>query len=69
MRAFLTILLGITLTATTLWGVGALYLSPLLPAPWRARAAVSYGLAIVLAFASLPWAWTAFAALATFAIF
>ena len=43
MRVFINILLGITMTAITLWGVGALYFSPLLPARWRAFAAASYG--------------------------
>ena len=42
------------MTAITLWGVGALYFSPLLPARWRAFAAASYGTASILAFALLP---------------
>src|SRR4030095_9416442 len=55
------------MTAITLWGVGALYFSPLLPARWRAFAAASYGTAGILAFALLPWPGrTAIAALATF---
>jgi Domain of unknown function (DUF4105) len=53
----------------TLWGVGALYFSPLLPARWRAFAAASYGAATILAFALLPWPGkTAIAALAIFAV-
>ena len=69
MRVFLNILLGITMTAITLWGVGALYFSPLLPARWRAVAAASYGTASILAFALLPWPGrTAIAALAIFAV-
>ena len=69
MRVFLNILLGITITAITLWGVGALYFSPLLPARWRAFAAVSYAAVTVLAFALLPSRGrTAIAALAIFAI-
>ena len=65
----LNILLGITITAITLWGVGALYFSPLLPARWRAFAAASYGTATILAFALLPFPGrTAIAALAIFAI-
>ena len=69
MRIFLNILLGITMTAITLWGVGALYFSPLLPARWRAFAAASYGTATILAFALLPWPGrTAIAALAIFAV-
>ena len=54
MRVFLNILLGITMTAITLWGVGALYFSPLLPADWRVLAAASYAVATILAFALLP---------------
>jgi hypothetical protein len=68
-RIFLNILLGITLTATTLWGVGALYFSPLVPARWRAFAAASYGTASIFAFALLPYPGrTAIAALAVFAV-
>src|SRR4029077_5709545 len=53
----------------TLWGVGALYFSPLLAARWRAVAAASYGAATVLAFALLPdQGRTAIATLAVFAI-
>jgi len=53
----------------TLWGVGALYFSPLLPAPWRAVAAASYAALTVLAFALLPHPGkTAIAAFAIFAI-
>jgi hypothetical protein len=65
----LNILLGITITGTTVWGVGALYFSPLSPAKWRAFAAASYGAATILAFALLPFPGrTAIAALAIFAI-
>ena len=57
------------MTAITLWGVGALYFSPLLPARWRAFAAASYGTASILAFALLPYpGGTAIAALAIFAV-
>ena len=57
------------MTAITLWGVGALYFSPLLPARWRAFAAASYGTASILAFALLPLPGrTAIAALAIFAV-
>jgi Domain of unknown function (DUF4105) len=57
------------MTAITLWGVGALYFSPLLPARWRAFAAASYGTATILAFALLPYPGrTAIAALAVFAV-
>jgi hypothetical protein len=65
----LNISLGIAIAATTLWAVGALYFSPLLPDRWRALAAAGYGVAIILAFALLPSSGrTAVAALATFAI-
>jgi hypothetical protein len=67
-RIFFNILLGITTTAITLWGVGALYFSPLLPARWRALAAASYGTASILAFALLPSPGTAVAALAIFTV-
>jgi len=68
-RVLLNILLGITIVATTLWGVGALYFSPLLPAEWRAVGAAGYGAATILAFALLPYPGrTAVAALAIFAI-
>jgi len=57
------------MTAITLWGVGALYFSPLLAARWRALAAASYGSASILAFALLPYPGrTAIAALAIFAV-
>ena len=57
------------MTAITLWGVGALYFSPLLAARWRAFAAASYGSASILAFALLPYPGrTAIAALAIFAV-
>lgn len=69
MRVLLNILLGITIVATTLWGVGALYFSPLLPAEWRAVGAAGYGAATILAFALLAYPGrTAVAALAIFAI-
>src|SRR6516165_10327421 len=63
------ILLGISITAITLWGVGALYFSPLLPSKWRGFAAAGYGAATVLAFALLPdHGRTAISAFAVFAI-
>jgi hypothetical protein len=68
-RLLLNIFLWITIPPITLWGVGALYFSPLLAARWRAVAAASYGAATVLAFALLPdQGRTAIAALAVFAI-
>ena len=56
------------MTAITLWGVGALYFSPLLTARWRALAAASYGTASILAFALLPSPGTAVATLAIFTV-
>jgi len=68
-KLFLTIILGVSITATTLWGVGALYFSPLLPAQWRAFAAASYGVGTILACALLQWPGrTAIVAFAIFAI-
>ena len=69
MRVFINILLVIAIIAITLWGVGALYFSPLLPARWRALAAACYVTASILAFALLPSPGrTAVAALAIFAV-
>ena len=69
MTLLLNISLGIIIAATTLWGVGTLYFSPLFPTKWRALAAASYGVASILAFAIVPYPGrTAIAALAVFAI-
>ena len=69
MQVLLHILLWITIPPITLWGIGALYFSPLLPVQWRALAASSYGVATILAFALLPYPGrTALAAFAIFAI-
>ena len=38
----------------TIWGAGLLYLSPLLPVPWRAVAAAAYVAITLLAFLLLP---------------
>jgi hypothetical protein len=68
-RLLLHILLGTAVLGTTLWGVAALYFSPLLPAGGRAFAAFSYGAAIILAFTLLPGPEKAvLAALAVFAV-
>jgi len=42
------------ITAITLWGVGALYFSPLLPDEWRAIGAGGYALITILLFLFLP---------------
>jgi hypothetical protein len=49
-----TILLSIVVAAATLWGVGVLYYSPLLPDGWRAGAAGAYAALTILAFLILP---------------
>jgi Domain of unknown function (DUF4105) len=69
-RLLLNIFLWITIPPITLWGVGALYFSPLLGARWRAVAAASYGVATTLAFVLLPdqGRKTGISALAVFAI-
>lgn len=69
MRLLLDILLGIAVTGATLWGVGALYYSPLVPPQWRAIAAATYGVVTIAAFTLLPFPRrTAIAGLAVFAI-
>ena len=69
MQFVLHILLWITIPPITLWGIGALYFSPLLPVQWRALAATSYAVATISAFALLAYPGsTALAALAIFAI-
>jgi hypothetical protein len=61
--------LGVAVTGTTLWAIGVLYYSPLLAPEWRAVAAVTYVLAIFLAFTFLPYPGrTAIAALAVCAV-
>jgi hypothetical protein len=68
-KLLLNILLGIVVTGTTLWGVGTLYYSPLVPAEWRVFAAATYAVATILAFTLLPFPGkTAIVALAVFAI-
>jgi hypothetical protein len=67
-RLLLNILLGFTVIGTTLWGIGTLYYSPLVPPEWRAFAPAIYGVATVLAFTLLPFRRTAVAALAVFAV-
>ncbi len=48
------ILTGILVTGISIWAVGALYYSPMLPQAWRTGAAVSYAVITVLAFLFLP---------------
>ena len=54
MRIALRLFVGIVITAITLWGVGALYFSPLLPDEWRAIGAGGYALITILLFLFLP---------------
>ena len=48
------IFLGIVVTGATLWGVGALYFSPLLPTAWRPYGAGVYAALTLLVFLCLP---------------
>jgi len=54
MKILLRIMLGIVITGMTLWGVGALYFSPLLPSAWRPIGAGGYAALTVAAFLFLP---------------
>jgi Domain of unknown function (DUF4105) len=54
MKIVLRTLLGVIVMAMTLWAVGMLYFSPLLPEPARAIAAVGFAVLTVLAFLLLP---------------
>src|SRR5215475_1518371 len=69
MKTFLRIVAGIVIAGMTLWGVGVLYYSPLLPEAWRPYGAGAYAALTILAFLFLPRRGrTAIAALAAFAI-
>lgn len=69
MRITLRILAGAGIIAITLWGVGALYLSPLLPEAWRPFGAGGYATLTIVAFLFLPRRGrTALGALAVFGI-
>jgi hypothetical protein len=50
MRIALSLFVGVVISAITVWGVGALYFSPLLPDEWRAIGAGGYALATILLF-------------------
>ena len=54
MKIAARILIGVVVTATTIWGVAMLYFSPLLAEPWRAGAAGAYAAITLLAFLFLP---------------
>ena len=49
------ILIGVILAAMTIWGVGTLYFSPLVPERWRGLAAGSYAAITICALVFLPW--------------
>jgi hypothetical protein len=48
------ILIGVVVTALTIWGAAMFYFSPLLAEPWRAFAAGAYAAITLLAFLFLP---------------
>jgi uncharacterized protein DUF4105 len=50
MKILLRIMLGIVIAGITLWGVGVLYFSPLLPEAWRPIGAGGYAALTILAF-------------------
>ena len=54
MRVALRILIGVIVTAMTIWGAAMLYFSPLLPDRWRPLAAGAYASMTLLAFLFLP---------------
>ena len=63
------ILLALLIAGITLWGVGVLYYSPLLPETWRPYGAGAYAALTILAFVLLPRRGrTALAGLVVFAI-
>jgi Domain of unknown function (DUF4105) len=54
MKLALRVLIGIAVTAMTIWGVGALYYSPMVPEAWRSVAAGGYAALTASAFLFLP---------------
>jgi len=50
MKIVVRVLIGIIIAGMTLWGVGALYFSPLLPEAWRPIGAGAYSAITLLAF-------------------
>jgi Domain of unknown function (DUF4105) len=54
MRIALRLFVGVVIGAITVWGVGMLYFSPLLPDAWRAIGAGGYALLTILLFLFLP---------------
>jgi uncharacterized protein DUF4105 len=69
MKIVVRILIGVLVTAMTLWGTGMLYFSPFLPEAWRPYGSGAYVLLTLLAFLFLPRRGrTALGALAVFGI-
>lgn len=69
MRILAKFFLALLIAGITLWGVGVLYYSPLLPEMWRPYGAGTYAALTILAFIFLPRRGrTALAALGIFAI-
>ena len=54
MRILSRIFVGLLIAGATLWGVGMLYYSPLLPVAWRGYGAGAYAALTVVAFLLLP---------------
>lgn len=54
MKIATRILIGVVVTAMTIWGMAMLYFSPLLAEQWRALAAGAYAALTLLAFLFLP---------------
>ena len=54
MKVAIQVLVAVVVTAMTIWAVGALYYSPLVPENWRFLVAVSYAVITIAAFLLLP---------------
>ncbi|MGH7795192.1 MAG: DUF4105 domain-containing protein [Candidatus Binatia bacterium] len=54
MNVAIRILIGVIVTAMTIWGAGMLYFSPLVPDRWRPLAAGAYASLMLIAFVFLP---------------
>lgn len=54
MKVAIQVLISVVVTAMTIWAVGALYYSPLVPENWRFLVAVSYAAITIAAFLLLP---------------
>ena len=54
MKVAIQVLVAVVVTAMTIWAVGALYYSPLVPENWRFLVVVSYAAITIAAFLLLP---------------